>query len=302
MSGKAKAFLAVLILAAAGAAAAYYFTVLWPGPPEQKGAPEKEKIRWEVERAKLKKEIVDLQDEIALHREEIVPGERLEEVFGKDAADLARADTVRTCQGMDRQILTFFSYLDRQPYIRQAGLEAGAYAQYLRIVDALSRNPPLILEETKDNYSLVRNVAHFFRVLGKENVLLIRRTLAEEPEILEPLAALFYDWTVSADRCKEGIQGRASPETLYEYTAFFLNTLAGRSYLLRRDARVRTLTTYYCILTLDLANRKTLNRYGVDIRPFIDSTIQDIRNMRGLLFAKHYLDTLEELKREYALR
>lgn len=302
MSGKIKAFVAVLILAAAGAAAAYYFTVLWPGPPE-KAVQEEQSILWEGERTKLREKIGELQDELAVYKESAVSAGRLEEVFGKDAADLARADVVRTCQDMDRQVRGFFSYLDRQPYIRHAGLEEeGAYTRYLRIVDALSRNPPLILEETKDHYSLVKNVAHFFRVLGRQDVLLIRRTLAEESEILDPLAALFYDWTVSTDRCKDGVKGRASLETLYEYAAFFLNTLAGKSYLLRRDSRVRTLTTYYCVLTLDLANRETLNRYGIDIRPVIDRSIQDIRNQRGLLFAKEYLDTLEELKSRYTLR
>jgi hypothetical protein len=36
---------------------------------------------------------------------------------------------------------------------------------------------------------------------------------------------------------------------MYEY-ASYLNTLGGRSYLMRRDSKVRLLTTYYCILVL----------------------------------------------------
>jgi len=300
MSTNVKVFLAVLILAAGGAAA-YYFTTQWRGASVEE-ALQQEKTQWDLEKEGLQKKIGDLQDEIALHKEGIVSEERLEEVFGKDAGDVARGTGERSCEEMDREILDFFSYLDKQEYIQRARLHKGAYARYLRLEDTLSRNTPLILEEMKDNYTLVRNVAHFYRVLGKKNLLLIRKTLVEESEVIEPVSSLFYDWAASADRCKGGIKGRPSLKTMYEYASFFLNTLAGKSYLLRRDSRVRILTTYYSILTLDRANQETLNRYGIDIRPFIDGSIQDIRNQKGLLFKKRYLDTLEQLSADYALR
>jgi len=301
MSAKAKAFLAVLVMAVAGAVLAYYFTMRWQGPGSP-GAMQEQRSLWEREQERLKRQIGDLQDEIALHKEGLVSDERLREVFGKDAADLARAPDERRCEDLAREIQDFFSYLDRRSYMQQAGLEQGTYARYLHVVDALSRNPPLVLEETKDNYSLARNVAHFFRVLGKQNVLLIRQILAEEPEVVEPVAGLLYDAAVSTARCNAVSQGGPSLKTAYEYAAFFLNTLAGKSYLLRRDSKVRILTTYYCTLILDRANRETLNVYGIDIRPFIDRSIQDIQSQRGLLFTKKYLDTLEKLKQRYTPR
>jgi hypothetical protein len=300
MNTNAKVFLAVLILAAAGATA-YVFMTRWHGASVEE-AREQEKAQWEKEKEGLQKKIGDLEGEIALHKEGIVSEERLEEVFGKDAGNVARGDGDRSCEEMDREILDFFSYMDKQEYVKKAGLRKGSYARYLQLVDSLSRNTPLILEEMKDNYSLVRNVAHFYRVLGKKNLLLIRKTIVEESEVIEPVSALFYDWTVSTDRCKGGIKGRPSLKIMYEYTAFFLNTLAGKSYLFRRDSKVRILTTYYSILALDLANQETLNRYGIDIRPFINRSIQDIRNQQGLLFKKRYLDTLEQLKKDYTLQ
>ena len=89
---------------------------------------------------------------------------------------------------------------------------------------------------------------------------------------------------------------------LYEYAGFFLHSLGGRSYLLRRDPTVRIMATYYSVLILDRANEEGLNRHGIDIRPHIDSVAEEIRNARGLVFRKDYLDTLEELKEKYTIR
>ena len=86
---------------------------------------------------------------------------------------------------------------------------------------------------------------------------------------------------------------------MYEYAVFFLNSLAGKSYLLRRESKVRILTVYYCILILDQANQKVINRYGLDIRPLIDAAAYDIRSQRGLVAQKQYLDTLLQLRVKY---
>lgn len=298
MGTNAKILLAVLVLAVAGSAV--YFYVARGRDEAAQQALEMEKARWEAEKEGLEQRIDTLQDEIALQKEGIVSEERLQEVFGQDAGPVAAGSEKRSCEEMQREIRDFFSYLDQQPYVREAHLEKGAAGRYEQIVNALSRNPPLVLEEMKDHYSLVRNVAHFYRVLGKENLFLIRKVLAEESEVVEPVGALFYDRIAAADRCEGDAPCGPPPKVAYEYAAFFLNTLAGKSYLLRRDSRVRILTTYYAILTLDQANRETRNRYGIDIRPFIDHAIQDIRSQQGLIFKKRYLDTLEALKTEYA--
>ena len=73
-----------------------------------------------------------------------------------------------------------------------------------------------------------------------------------------------------------------SLETLYEYAGFFLNTLGGRNYLMRRNAQLRILTSYYCLLILDKANDETLNRYGIDIRPHIKLVLSEIKNAKSL--------------------
>jgi len=300
MSTNAKIFTALLVLAVAGAAA-YFLSSQWLDKSVEQ-AVEQEKAQWDQEKEAYQKKIGDLEEEIDLQREGIVSGERLEEVFGKEAGDVAAASGQRSCRDLDLEMNDFFAYLDKQDYIRRAGLEKGSRAQFLRIVAALSRNPPLVLGEMKDNYALIKNVAHFFRVLGKKNVLLIRRILQQENEVIEPVAALFYDWSASADRCKDGIRGQPSLKVQYEYAAFFLNTLAGKSYLLRRDSRVRILTTYYAIRIIDRANDETLNQYGLDLRPFIRSSMQEIRDQKGLIFKKRYLDALKRLEEKYTIR
>jgi hypothetical protein len=86
---------------------------------------------------------------------------------------------------------------------------------------------------------------------------------------------------------------------MYEYAGFFLNALAGKSYLLRRDSKVRILTTYYSILILDRANDETLNRHGIDISPYIDFLFYEILNQRGLVYQRQYLAELVGLKEKY---
>jgi hypothetical protein len=300
MSMNAKIFTALVVLIVA-CTAAYFLSTQWLDKSVER-AVDQEKAQWDQEKEAYQKKIGDLEEEIDLHREEIISGDRLEEVFGKEAGDMAAASAERACQDLDREINDFFTYLDKQDYIRDAGLEEGSRARFLRMVKALSRNPPLVLGEMKDNYSLIKNIAHFFRVLGKKNVLLIRRTLQRENEVIEPIAALFYDWSGSADRCGDGIKGQPSLKIQYEYASFFLNTLAGKSYLLRRDSTVRILTTYYSILIIDRANDETLNRYGLDIRPFIQNSMHEIGNQKGLIFTKRYLDTLQQLQEKYTIR
>ena len=86
---------------------------------------------------------------------------------------------------------------------------------------------------------------------------------------------------------------------MYEYSAFFLNTLAGRSYLLRRDSKIRILTGYYSVLILDRANEEQLNSGGLDIRPSIKSLLSDLQTQTGLIHQKEYIAELEKLADKY---
>ena len=57
----------------------------------------------------------------------------------------------------------------------------------------------------------------------------------------------FYFWLTLSDEHSKLEITRPSIEQLYRYACFFLETLGGRSYVFRRDSKVRILTLYYCV-------------------------------------------------------
>jgi hypothetical protein len=168
-------------------------------------------------------------------------------------------------------------------------------------VNKLSKKLPIVSGETDSLYNLFLNIAHFYRVLGKKRVFLIREILKNESEILESVMRTFHLWYMLENDAEEKLKGRPSLSVLYDYAGYFLSTLGGRSYLLRRDSRIRILSTYYCVRILDIANDKGLNSNGIDIRPHIELTFNDISNQIGLVHQKVYLIELENLKRKYKM-
>ena len=200
---------------------------------------------------------------------------------------------------IERRIRAFFTYLDEQPYVQAYNLEGGTYLQYQIAINKLSSEPPTIAGEMQSLYTMVRNVAHFYRVMGKKPIYLTREILQNESEVIEPVMQTFYRWYTTDEGGKSALGGRPSPEILYEYAGFLLNTLGGRSYLLRRSPKVRALTTYYCVLALDRANDEELNSKGIDIRPYMKSSLMEIKNQIGLIYQKEYIAKLSELSQKY---
>jgi len=200
---------------------------------------------------------------------------------------------------IERQIMSFFSYLDEQPYVQAYNFEGGTYLQYQIAVNKLSANPPIVVGEMQSLYSMVRNVAHFYRIMGKKPIFLTRQILQNEADVMESVMKTFYRWYTMDDNPQAAMGGRPSPATMYEYAGFLLNTLGGRSYLLRRSPRIRALTTYYCVLAIDKANEEELNSKGIDIRPYIQSSLLEIKNQIGLIYQKEYIAKLNEIILKY---
>jgi hypothetical protein len=178
-------------------------------------------------------------------------------------------------------------------------LEGGTYLQYQVAIDKLSSNLPAITGEMQSLYTMVRNVAHLYRVMGKKPIHLTREILQKESEVIEPVMATFYRWYTVNDG-GAGLGGRPSVKTMYDYAGFLLNTLGGRSYLLRRSPKIRVLITYYCVLALDRANAERLNINGIDIRPYIKTSLMDVKNQIGLIYQKDYIAKLNELSLKYS--
>jgi hypothetical protein len=251
---------------------------------------------WELEKG-----ISKLEEELALYKETLIPEEKLTEVFGEEATLMSPELENTDCEVLERQILAFFTYLDQKDYIILQKSEHGTYNTFKQMVKQLSETLPIVTGETRDIISLTRNMAHFYRALGNKRIELIKEIFKHDNDIFESIMAIFFSFYTSDKCCKEELQGCPSLGFLYEYAGFFMNTMAGRSYIFRRDSRIRILTTYYCVLILDKANEQILNHNGIDIRPHIDFSINDISNQKNLIYRKQYLTKLQGLKEKYKM-
>ena len=265
---------------------------------------------WRDKTDQMEQEIATLKQELAVVKGQAVSQDKLASVFGEPQQEdkkVAQQLTGKLSEGkkqpsfaeVEGHIMAFFSYMDDQEYVQSYKFKEGTYHQYQIAIKKLSSKLPIITGEISSLYNIVRNVAHFYRVMGKERVLLIKQLLQNESEVIESVMRTFYLWFTMDDEGQSTIQGRPSMRNMYEYAGYILNTLGGRSYLLRRDPKVRTLTTYYCVLMLDKANDEELNSKGIDIRPYIGSSLMEIENQTGFVYQKEYLTKLRELKLKY---
>jgi hypothetical protein len=289
------------IVVAVVAVAAYFGYSLFSNWHTQslETAKRQERVEWEKRTKELMEKVTGLEEELTSVKGESIPERKLQEVFGPEAA-VVREEEPLSFEEIEQQVIAFFAYLDEQDYVRAYQLKGGTYQQFLSGLKKMSANPPRITDETASLYNLYRNMAHFFRVLGKKRVNLTRDVLQNEGEILESAMQTLYLWATdeTADREKTG---QPTLKTLYNYSAFFLNTLAGKSYLLRRNSKIRLLTTYYSVLILDRANDQQLNPAGIDIRPHIEHLRYDLQSQIGLINQKKYSAQLQQLADKYSL-
>jgi len=205
-----------------------------------------------------------------------------------------------SCDELDEKIQDYFNYLDEQDYLVSYNLKGGGQHHFTQLINELLVNPPIVERETDSLFTILTNTAHFYRVLDKENVLMIRDLIIREGDSLESALALFDQWAQNSSQCEAPQTAIRLPlPKLYEYAGFFLNTLGGQAYLFRRNPHVRLLIKYYCILVLDRANTNVLNRHGIDIIPPLKSLINEIEISETMTYKEQYLRTLRELQSKY---
>lgn len=292
-----KIFFIVLIIVAASVIGALYFSREAIVEKVSQPVVEEEKKVWQEKTQQLEKEITALKEEIQ-KTEPSVPQEKLSEAFGK-LPQVAPQQKEDSCKELNARALKFFNYLDQKGYLKGLAITGSAHEHFIKVAGLLETSRPVISGETQDLYVLMRNIAHFYRVLGEKDIKLIIAIVSGEAEIMEPTLKLFFEWINPREQCTEKDTIRLSPEALYDYASFFINTIAGHSYLARRELRVRTLALYYGVLILDTANEQGLNKYGIDIRPHIASVMDDIEGQKGLLYRKDYINKLNDIKRKY---
>jgi hypothetical protein len=201
------------------------------------------------------------------------------------------------------EINSFYTHLDQQSYIQDLGLTEPSQVYFSKLLQKVAGNPPVVHGETDDLFTLLQNTAHFFRILGKDNIDILKRVLEQEKNSFEHVLKSFYGLTYQPDSLKEKYKISMTPATLTDYAAFFLNTMGGRLYLYRLDPTSRMVVTYYAIITIDRANNEGRGGHGIDIRPPISSLTEEIENGGGNLQLKdEYLDVLYDLQEKYNVK
>jgi len=229
----------------------------------------------------------------------LAPQERLEDVLGEKAVESQTMRVEDECQKMERELREFFTYLDKKDYVRELGIGEDTFSRFKKIIHDLSLHPPLPAGEGIDYDMIIRNIYHFYRALGLKDLRLIKLILRNETDTMEINLALFYRWLMSGEECTRKGGLPPSPDTLYRYAGFFVNSIGGRAYLFRRETKLRLLLDYYCLLIVHEADKKKMNSFGIDIAPFLEPLAEDIENFQLLYFRREYAGKLIDLKSYY---
>lgn len=281
--------------------AAYFGYRLISGHYQKKieAAKSQERSALQEQNEALKKELTNLEEELNQLKGQESPKGRIEEVFGNKSSLLSLEARNLTFKEIELLVMSFFTYLDERGYIEKNKLTGSIYSQYETVENDLCASVPIGSGETESLYFLFQNATHFYRVLGKERLSLIKDIITDEFDIIEFAMKTFYMWYTYENDGGIRMKGQPSPKVMYDYAEFFLNSLGGKNYLLRRDSNIRILTSFYSVLIIDTANDKNLNSNGLDIRPYIKSTYDDITDYMGLFDKREYLNVLENLKIKY---
>jgi hypothetical protein len=234
---------------------------------------------------------------LAINEVTVVPGSIND---GQTNADKGSSQLEDVCIRECTKIETFYSHLDQQPYMKAYKLPQPSKEYFTELIRKLAQHPPVVNRETDDLFTILKNTAHFFRIIGKDNITIIKSILDQEKDSLENTLAALYALTDQPDCLKTRLGLEIPAAVFYDYSGFFLNTMGGRLYLFRRDSVSRMVVSYYAIRLIDRSNQEGANSHGIDIRPAIAALIPEIENSGNQLKLKEdYLDELYALKEKY---
>jgi hypothetical protein len=194
----------------------------------------------------------------------------------------------------------FYQHLDQQGYILARHLNTPSQIYFTQLVQKALDTPPSVIRETDNLLTILKNAAHFFRILGKDNIQLVKEVLNRENTRIEELLASYYVLITQPELPGNDLTPKIPDTVLYEYASFFLDTMGGRLYLSRRDPLTRMLVTYYAIQIIHQANLHDKNSIGIQLQPAINLLTTEIETGGNhLRFKEAYLDALYDLKEKY---
>jgi hypothetical protein len=227
------------------------------------------------------------------------PQEKLEEVLEEQEVESKTIGVEDECGNLEKNLVEFFEYLDGKDYIKKLGIREDMLTHFKKIIQALSSNPPVPAGENFERDMIIKNIYHFYRILGLKDLNLIKLILNNEADSMEINLASFYKWLMSADKCSYKEIQPPSLDVLYKYAGFLVNSIGGKAYLFRRETRLRLLANYYCILILHEADKRKMNTSGIDIIPFLEPLADEIDNYQPLYFRREYAGRLIDIKNYY---
>jgi hypothetical protein len=206
------------------------------------------------------------------------------------------------CAQVRENIMGFFRYLDQKKYVQNPGSKTDTYTRFKIILNRLAARPPVPAGEGMSPNIIIQNIYHFYRVLDRKDLRLIRQIMSKDKETLEINLEMFFRWFGLRNRCPDPDGVRPSLEMLYKYAGFLINTTGGRACLFRRSSDIRLLISYYCLLIINEADKKGRNSDGIDILPYIEPLREEILLHSHFHFQSEYINKLDILKMYYQSR
>lgn len=233
---------------------------------------------------------------------EISPAERYwTETLGQPPAWPEDFRSPESCEQVESDLARICEVVDQRDYVDAAGIAGGACGLIRTLADELAARPPEISSELKSYQTMLDNVFHLFRVVGRKRLELVRRIQWEEHELAEPASMALYRWLVSRQICARSGTTPVTPETLYAYAGFLFNTMGGQAYLRRRAPRAEALASFYALLILDEAQSADYNPAGIDPRPELLRTRALLQD-EPLVFRERYLLILDQMAERWKER
>lgn len=196
------------------------------------------------------------------------------------------------CEQVERDLERLCVYLDARPELREIADGYGSCDLLRQTADLLAGRPPSVSSELRSYETMLSNIFHLSRVVGRKTLRYPTQLLASQQELAEPLALAVYRWMISREQCLETTP--LDGDVLYAYAGFLFQTMGGQAYLRRRMPQVEGLTCFYALQVIDSAQQRGYNPDGIDPRKEI-VRCSELLAEQPLAFHTEYLAALEEM-------
>jgi hypothetical protein len=229
--------------------------------------------------------------------------ERLEQVFGASSPLVQGVSASQLkCEELEASLRAFCDALNRSEIWRAHEVPPDSWKFFADILDTMAQRLPATGGIAQQPQVIVENSFYLFRLLGKKRLGVLRDLMKDEADVAEPLMGVLYRWLMAGRGCNGSQLQPQQFKVMYQYACFFLNTLGGQAYLMRRESRERLLTSYYAALIVHEATVRGVNESGLDVRFFLPLLFSEIEDRNDLAHADEYLKTLSNLRAYYSQR